>query len=120
MKQESQRFIIYLQHISQAISRINHYLEDCDEITFLSNELLQDAVVRNLEVVGEASHNIDKHCPEHLQQYAHIPFLVAYEMRNALAHGYFKIDFEVVWQTIERDLPEFDVMVTTLLEKLES
>ena len=48
-----------------------------------------------------------------------MPFLIAYEMRNALAHGYFKVDYEVVWRTIERDLPELELLINKLLLELE-
>lgn len=47
------------------------------------------------------------------------PLLSHYEMRNALAHGYFKVDLEVVWKTIERDLPELEVMIESLIEQFD-
>ena len=46
-----------------------------------------------------------------------IPFAVVYEMRNTLAHGYFKVDLEIVWKTIERDLPELEIMIVSLLSE---
>jgi uncharacterized protein with HEPN domain len=51
-------------------------------------------------------------------EHPEVPFSVAYEMRNALSHGYFQIDFEVVWKTLERDLPELETMVSNLVEKI--
>ena len=77
--------------------------------------LFRIAVIRNLEIIGEASRNINRHYPEYVEQHADIPFSFAYEMRNVLAHGYFKVDLEVVWKTIERDLPELEVMIEDLL-----
>lgn len=85
-----------------------------DEDAFLRDELVQDAVIRNIEVVGEASRNIDKHYPEFTEQHVDVPFSMAYEMRNALSHGYFRVDLELVWKTIERDLPAFEAMITRL------
>ena len=117
MSKDKQRLIDYLQHIIEAINRIQRYIDDIDEIAFLDNELIQDAVIRNIEVIGEASRNVNKHYPEYAEQHAHIPFAVAYEMRNALSHGYFKVDLEIVWRTIERDLPELEVMIESLLAK---
>ena len=58
MNRDQQRLLDYLQHILEAINRIQRYIEDIDEITFLDNELVQDAVIRNLEIMGEASRNI--------------------------------------------------------------
>ncbi len=72
MSKDKQRLIDYLKHILEAISRIQRYIEDIDEIAFLG---------------------------------------------NALAHGYFKVDLEIVWRTIERDLPELEVMIESLLSE---
>ncbi len=109
MRKDKQRLLDYLQHILEAIERIHRYIEDIDEMTFIGNELIQDAVIRNLEVIGEASRNVNKHYPDYARENANVPFAIAYEMRNALANGYFKVDLEVVWKTIERDLPELEV-----------
>ena len=91
MSQGQQRLVDYLQHIVKAIARIQRYIDDCDENNFLTNELVQDAVIRNLEVVGEASKNINKHFPAFVREHPNVPFLIAYEMRNALAHGYSRL-----------------------------
>lgn len=117
MSRDKQRLIDYLKHILEAINRIQHYIEDLDEPSFLLNELIQDAVIRNLEIVGEASRNIGGHYPKYAEQNANVPFSIAYEIRNALAHGYFNVDLEVVWKTIERDLPELEVMIESLLKE---
>jgi uncharacterized protein with HEPN domain len=77
-----------------------------DEMTFLGNKLVQDAVIRNFEIIGEASNNIDKRFPEFVAAHPAIPLTSAYQTRNALAHGYFKVDFEIIWKTIHRDLPD--------------
>jgi uncharacterized protein with HEPN domain len=57
MREES-RLLDYLEHILQAVERIQDYTEDLEEVTFLKEEMVQDAVIRNLEVIGEASRNI--------------------------------------------------------------
>jgi len=118
MSRDKQRLISYLKHILDAISRIERYVEDIDLVSFVENELIQDAVIRNLEVIGEASRNIEKHYPEYAKKHAALPLSSAYEMRNSLAHGYFKIDFEIVWKTIERDLPEFELLIESLSNNL--
>ncbi len=58
MSRDQQRLADYLAHILEAIERIGRYTEDMDELAFLSNPLVQDAVIRNLEIIGEASRNI--------------------------------------------------------------
>jgi uncharacterized protein with HEPN domain len=74
-------------------------------VAFLGSELIQDAVIRNLEIIGEASNNIEKHFPDFSAAHAEIPFSSAYQMRNMVAHGYFKVDWEIVWKTIHNNLP---------------
>ncbi len=105
MTGERQRLADYLAHILEAIERIEHYVTDLDELAFLNNKLVQDAVIRNFEIIGEASNNIEKRHPDFMSAHPELPLSSAYQMRNAMAHGYFKVDFEVVWKTICNDLP---------------
>ena len=105
----------YLGHIVQAIDRVHRYVEDMVEVDFLQDEKTQDAVIRNFEVIGEASNNIKKYHPDFVRQHPEVPLNFAYEMRNALAHGYFKIDFEVVWTTIHADLPDLRTQIAALM-----
>lgn len=106
----------YLGHIVQAIDRIHRYVDDMAEPGFLLDEKTQDAVIRNFEIIGEASNNIRRYHPEFVIRHPEVPLNFAYEMRNALAHGYFKVDFEVVWKTIHADLPELRAQVAALLD----
>jgi uncharacterized protein with HEPN domain len=85
-----------------------------DEVAFLQNELVQDAVIRNLEILGEASNNIQKHHPGFAVQHPELPLAFAYQMRNSIPHGYFKIDYEIVWKTIHADLPTLYIQVMEL------
>lgn len=105
----------YLGHIVEAIERIHRYVEDLDEVAFLNDEKTQDAVIRNFEIIGEASNNIKRYHPKFAEQHPEVPLNFAYEMRNALAHGYFKIDLEIVWKTIHADLPELHEQVRQLI-----
>lgn len=95
----------YLDHILVAIDRISTYTTGHDAVGFHSNQMLQDAVIRNIEIIGEACNNIDKRHPEFKIQFPEIPLLPAYQMRNYVAHGYFKVDLATVWNTVKFDLP---------------
>ncbi len=110
----------YLEHILDAINRIKQYTEDIVEHVFLENELVQDAVIRNIEIIGEACRNIDRHYPEFAENYHDFPLRIAYEMRNVLAHGYFQIDLEIVWATIENDLPKLEKQVKKILKNFHT
>ena len=119
MSRDKQRLRDFLSHIVEAIARIERYVEDIDEVEFINNELIQDAVIRNIEIIGEASRNIEQHYPDYTQEHPHVPFSLAYEMRNAVAHGYFQVDYEVVWKTLERDIPEFEKNILVLLSEFK-
>lgn len=103
----------YLGHILDAIERIEEYVSDIDEMAFLASKLVQDAVIRNIEVIGEASNNIQRTAPAFAAKHAEIPWQVMYTMRNRVAHGYDKIDFEIVWKTIHHDLPSLYALIQT-------
>lgn len=115
MSRDPQRLQDYLDHILQAIQRIQTYCADVDETGFLESHLIQDAVIRNFEIIGEASKNIENRFPEFAAKNPDLPLMIAYEMRNALAHGYFKVDLQIVWKTIEMDLPIIQEQVTKLV-----
>jgi len=118
MKRDPQRLSDYFNHILEAIERIEEYVSDLDEIAFLGNKLVQDAVIRNFEVIGEASNNIEKRFPEFVAAHPELPLTSAYQMRNAVAHGYFQVDFEILWKTIQRDLPSLHTKVEGIRVKL--
>jgi uncharacterized protein with HEPN domain len=107
----------YLNHILEAIHRIGKYTADVTEISFLTNSLVQDAVVRNFEIIGEAARNIARYHPNFAKIQSHIPWSDLYTMRNRISHGYFSVDFEIVWKTIERDLPPLHHQVQSLLKE---
>ncbi|HEX7324454.1 MAG TPA: HepT-like ribonuclease domain-containing protein [Rhodanobacteraceae bacterium] len=91
-----------------------------DEAAFLGNSLVQDAVIRNLEIIGEASNNIQKRHPKFAEAHPELPLAIAYQMRNVVAHGYFKVDMEIVWKTIQRQLPTLYQQVRRAIEDLPS
>ena len=78
----------YLDHILEAIRRIGRYTEDMAEPAFLTDELVQDGVIRNLEIVGEAARNVERRHPEFAGQHPEVPWALVYAMRNRMAHGY--------------------------------
>ncbi len=105
MTHDAVRLPDYLGHILEAIARIERYTAGLDGAAFAQNSLVQDAVIRNFEIIGEASRNISKRYPDFAATHPSLPLGVAYEMRNAVAHGYFKVDLGIVWKTIQGDLP---------------
>lgn len=105
----------YLRHILEAIANIQNYTAGMDSTTFIADNKTRDAVIRNLEVIGEACNNVTKNHPRFAAEHAGVPWGFAYEMRNALSHGYFNIDLAIVWQTVHNDLPSLQSQISALV-----
>ncbi|MBW2075806.1 MAG: DUF86 domain-containing protein [Deltaproteobacteria bacterium] len=91
-----------IDDIIEAINKIERYTHGIDFESWQHDEKTVDAVIRNLEVIGEAS----SHLPVEIQeQYENVPWNMMKGIRNILAHEYFDIDLEIVWKTVKEDLP---------------
>jgi uncharacterized protein with HEPN domain len=110
----------YLEHVTEAVRRIAEYTAGISENEFLANRLMQDAVMRNFGVLGEAANNCFKVSPNIALQYPKLPFAKIYGLRNQLTHGYWAIDLEILWNVIERDVPELQRQIAAVLESLDS
>ncbi|NTU41844.1 MAG: DUF86 domain-containing protein [Nitrospirales bacterium] len=114
MSKDSLRLPDYINHILEAIKRINRYVQGFNEAAFLSNEEKQDSVIRNIEVIGEAARNIERHYPDFAARHPEVPWTDIYLMRNRLSHGYFSVDMELVWKTVQHDIPVLEQQILHL------
>jgi uncharacterized protein with HEPN domain len=105
----------YLGHIVEAIERIQRYTANVTEQAFLNNELIQDAVARNIEIIGEAAKNIQRVDPDFASKHEEIPWQVMYAMRNRLSHGYDTIDYEIVWNLVQEDMKNLHGLIKSAL-----
>jgi uncharacterized protein with HEPN domain len=119
VKRKDLRVRDYLGHVLQAIERIERYTADLDQSGFVASDLTQDAVIRNLEVIGEAFRNIERVDPGFAARHPDLPLRAASGMRNLLSHGYFAVDLNVVWRTIETSLPLLKQQVRRLTAELD-
>ena len=117
-KTDALRIPDYLEHILEALQRIFTYIDDIDEVGFLQNSMIQDAILRNLEILGEASKNLVRYHADFVTQHTDVPWEDMYWMRNRISHGYFSIDFEIVWKTIEKELPLLEKQVRIIYEQI--
>jgi len=85
-----------------AIRQIESYIAGQDHDSFLHDRKTIDAVVRNLEVLGEASRQLPQ---EFVTQQPHVPWRLLAGLRNRIVHDYFGLDLEIIWQIISQDLP---------------
>jgi uncharacterized protein with HEPN domain len=106
MKPRQLRVHDYLGHMLDAVIQIQTYTRGKSPEQFLEDRLLQDGVIRNIEVLGEASRRLLEEAPDSAARFSTIPFTAIYAMRNQLSHGYFTVDLDTVWNVIERDIPE--------------
>jgi len=113
MKKRDDR--VFLQHILDSIARIKHYLLEVDESEFMSSDLLQDGVIRQIQIIGEASKRVS---PGLRAQYQQIPWQDMTGMRNKLVHDYFGVDAGMVWITATQDLPELMGLITQAISDL--
>jgi len=104
---------VYLRHILDAIRRIEQYLGDVSYDHFMQNSLLQDGVIRQITIIGEAARSVSD-----VFRNAHpeLPWSEMVGMRNKLIHDYFEVDFSTVWDTAKSDLPRLKQQVEQSLE----
>jgi uncharacterized protein with HEPN domain len=95
----------YLESMLEAIGRVRRYVGRKRRKAFLADPLLQDAVIRNIEVLGEAAGRVSRECAA---RHAAIPWRDIAGMRHRLIHGYLKVNLDTVWQAVEHDLPALE------------
>jgi uncharacterized protein with HEPN domain len=94
---------LFLQDMLDIIGKIGQYTSGMSYQEFLQDSRTQDAVVRNLEVLGEAARRIP---PDIQERYPEIPWAQLVGLRNRLIHGYFLVDYGIVWEIVQDELPQ--------------
>lgn len=113
MKKRS--FRLYLKDILEAIEKINNYTKNLSFEEFSQNTMIVDAVIRNFEIIGEAT----KHIPEEIRKsYPEIPWKEMAGMRDKMIHEYFGVDLEIVWKTIKIRLPQILLLLEQVYDSL--
>lgn len=107
--------VVYLHHIADAIQKVESYLNDIDENRFLNDSLIQDGVIRQLSIIGEAVKQLS---PELRKQRGDIPWKDIAGMRDKLVHDYFGVDLQAVWDTATQDIPILKNAVDSILNEL--
>jgi uncharacterized protein with HEPN domain len=93
---------VYLKHIRDAISKIGSYTKKVSETSFRKNTIIQDAVIRQIEIMGEATKRLSDRIRN---ESSDIPWQDIAGMRDKLIHDYFGVDIEKVWLTVKVDIP---------------
>ena len=116
MNKKALRVPDYIGHMLDAMHRIWRYCENKSVDEFNGDEQLQDAVVRNIEIIGEAARNIATQAPDYTANHPEVPWAALYAMRNRVAHGYWSVDTAIIWQVVERDLPALEIQLASLVQ----
>jgi uncharacterized protein with HEPN domain len=107
---------VFICHILESIHLIEKYIDQLSREDFLKSVSTQDAVIRRLEIIGEAVKNVS---PEFRDEYLDIPWRKIAGMRDVLIHGYFGVDLDLTWRIVKSDLPELEQKIAEILKKLD-
>jgi len=107
---------LFVEDILECVQKIEKYVQDMELEDFKESDITIDAVLRNLEIIGEAARNIDINIRK---QYNDIPWQDIVDFRNRITHGYFTISLPIIWQIIKQELPPLKEKLNRILEESE-
>jgi uncharacterized protein with HEPN domain len=103
--------LVYIEHILDCIRKIKEFSDGLSIKEFKTNEMAQDAIIRNIEIIGEASKRISK---DTKQTYHNIPWKEIAGMRDKLIHDYLGVDVTVIWKTVHQDIPTLEKLISEI------
>lgn len=115
MNRHADRIPSYLGQILESIDLIETYLDGVEKVDFFADRHNQDAVIRRLEIIGEAASRIDKADIEFIGRNPRLQLKGAYGMRNRLSHGYDQINLDTVWIVVKENLPQMRTAIAEYL-----
>jgi len=104
---------VYLLHIRDAIERFLSFTQN-GRNHFLKDAMVQDAVIRNFEIIGEAAKNISD---TYRQGQNQVPWKIMAGLRDKLIHDYFGVNLNIIWETVEKDIPILKDQISNLIDK---
>ncbi len=110
----NKRDLVYIKHIRDAIELIFEYTKDLDKESFNVKKMTQDATIREIEIIGEATKNVSKNFRD---KYPDVHWKKITGMRDKLIHGYFNVDVEKVWNVIAKDIPILKKQIEDIITK---
>lgn len=108
---------LYLLDISSSCKKIIRYTRSIDHVSFANSQLHIDAVIRNLEIIGEAVNKIPAIIKNETKE---IPWKEIVGLRNKMIHEYFEVNIPVIWKTVKEDIPLLEKQVKKVLRELGS
>lgn len=106
----------FIRDMKEAIDRIQEYTKGMDYEQFLQDTKTQDAVIRNIEIIGEAAKNLSS---DFRKKYAHLDWKKIAGMRDKIIHFYFGVKWDIVWGVIKDKIPALSIQINSILNELE-
>lgn len=113
MKKEKRTYLLFLEDILLSMNRIAEYIQEYDFIEFKRDYKTVDAVIRNFEIIGEASKNLPD---EITDKYVSVPWQEMYYLRNKVMHEYFQVDYVILWDVATNYLPDNRAEIEKIIE----
>ena len=108
----------YISHMLEAAILAQSYVDGINKTDFLHDKKTQQAVILNIMVIGEAATKLADEYPEFVAKFPQVQWKSMRGMRNRLAHGYFDINLDVVWETVRQALPELESQLRQIQKSL--
>jgi uncharacterized protein with HEPN domain len=107
---------LLVEDIWESIEKIDRYSEGMTQDNFQSDDKTIDAVVRNLEIIGEAANRMPK---DFTERHSEIEWIKIIGLRNRIVHEYFGVDLQIIWQILKKDLPSFKESIEKIRSQLK-
>jgi uncharacterized protein with HEPN domain len=105
-----------LEHILESIHVLAEYVLGADLERLLTNRMMQDAIIRRLTIIGEAATNLSAGLKS---RYSDVPWRLMADLRNVIVHEYHRVDWQIVWDVVTRDLPPLAPTIETVASDLQ-
>lgn len=106
-------YTMFINDIISSIKKIGEYIENLSYQEFIEDTKTVDAVLRNLEIIGEASRNIGE---DARKKFPNIPWRRMIGLRNIVSHAYFGVDLELIWEIVSKNLPGLEAKIKNMLK----
>lgn len=111
----NEKNLFRLQHVAECIDKIEFITKDLSYGQYLEDWIKQDAILRNIEIIGEAINHVED---ELKKNYPNVAWIQVKGMRNFLVHEYFKVDHDAVWNTFNTDIPQLKHQIIAIINDI--